>query len=350
MHILHGITDAAGQGIYSVKGLKELGYDARMVVYADIYTYLPPDFALKFSKDNRWLYPYYLFRQLAFLRFALNEFDVFHFHFGHSLLVGDLDLSLLKRRGKKIFFEFHGSELRKPSLARTTNPYFPNIDVDETAMERRNARRLAYADGVILHDEELIEHLPAHDAPLYMVPLRTDPSAAKPTYEEKTAGRLTIAHAPSVRTVKGTDQIIKVVESLSSRYDVELLLIENTSHDETLELLTRADIVVDQLLMATYGVLAIEGMAAGKPVITSISDAMRSTFPDSLPLVAANPDTLELALERLIRDASLRRNLGIAGRDYASTYHDYRKNAILLRDIYQGVAAPYIGRGKGRLI
>lgn len=343
MRILHGITDAAGQGIYSVKGLKELGCDARMAVYADIYTYLTPDYALGFKKDKPWLYPWYLLKQLAFLRFAMREFDVFHFHFGHSLLIGDADLAMLKRKGKKIFFEFHGSDLRKPSLALRSNPYFPSLDIDEATMERRNAQRLAFADGVILHDEELIEHLPAHNAPVYIVPLRADLSmfeANSPTQSQQ-AKRLLITHAPSVRAVKGTDKVIEAVRHLSKRYDIEMLLIENTSHDRTIELLSKADIVVDQLLMSTYGVFAIEGMAAGKPVITSISEEMRTTFPESLPLVAANPDTLEDTLERLINNASLRHELGIAGRAYATHYHDYHKNAKLLMNIYEGTATPW---------
>jgi glycosyltransferase involved in cell wall biosynthesis len=340
MRILHGITEAAGQSAYSVKGLKELGLDAQMAIYADIATYLPPDHSLKFQHGKPWLYPWYFARQLAFTSYAARNFDIFHFHYAHTLLINELDLPYLKRHNKKIYFEFHGTDLRLPSIARQIYPHWPDSAVDEKKMNRRNAHRVAFADGVILHDEELIPHLPEHDAPLYLVPLRTDPLHCTPHYPEKNPERIVIAHAPSVRATKGTEHIIAAVERLADEHAIDFLLIENTSHEKTLEMLQQADIVIDQLLSTTYGVFSIEAMAVGKPVITSVSDAMRRTFPESLPLVSATPDTVATVLKDLILDETRRNELGRAGRLYATTYHDYRKIAVLLKRLYEGAAVP----------
>ena len=73
----------------------------------------------------------------------------------------------------------------------------------------------------------------------------------------------------------------------------------------------------------TYGVFALEAMALGKPVVAYISDEIRKTFPEELPIVSATIDSLTGVLETLITDGKKRRELGMAGRRYVEDYHDY---------------------------
>jgi len=42
--------------------------------------------------------------------------------------------------------------------------------------------KLSFADGIILHDQELIEHLPPTDIPVYIVPLRVSVNDFTPNY------------------------------------------------------------------------------------------------------------------------------------------------------------------------
>lgn len=97
-----------------------------------------------------------------------------------------------------------------------------------------------------------------------------------------------------------------------------------------------ADIIIDQLIIGTYGVLSIEAMALGKPVITYISDDMIKTLPTDLPIHNANIYNIKNRIEELIIDSNLRKELGIKGRKYVERYHDYRKNSKMLYDIYSG--------------
>ena len=77
-----------------------------------------------------------------------------------------------------------------------------------------------------------------------------------------------ILHAPSSRRRKGTERVIAACEGL----DADLVLVEGLHHDEAFERYREADIVVDQLNAGWYGLLAIECMALGKPVVTFLHD------------------------------------------------------------------------------
>ena len=74
----------------------------------------------------------------------------------------------------------------------------------------------------------------------------------------------------------------------------------------------------------------------GKPVITYITDEMKTKFPEELPIASANPDTIEQKLEELIVDGKLRKKLGEKGRSYTHKYHDCNKIGKLLGMIYEG--------------
>ena len=102
------------------------------------------------------------------------------------------------------------------------------------------------------------------------------------------------------------------------------------------EIYKKADIIIDQVSVGSYGVFAIEAMALGKPVITYISDEMKKTFPTSLPIISAGFEDMKDAIERLIDDFELRKKLGKAGREYVERYHDTYKVTKYLKDIYTG--------------
>jgi glycosyltransferase involved in cell wall biosynthesis len=202
---------------------------------------------------------------------------------------------------------------------------------------RKNIRLLRYADGVILHDEELIPYLPVlkKNIQIHIVPLRMDLSPFIPVYPEVYKKIITIVHAPSHRGVKGTESVLAAIRNLEKKYELEFILVENLPNAQALEIYKSADIVVDQLRSSSYGVFSIEAMALGKPVIVSIIDDVRKTYPPDLPIVNANVNTIEPALEKLIVNGMLRNELGRAGRKYAEQYHDCRKISKLLLKVYK---------------
>ena len=346
MRIMHGVEEVAGQGIYSAQGLRQDGHDATMLVYRPDAYGMPYDRYVKIDMRKKWLYPWYVCKKIAFLVYALFRYDVFHFHFGYSLFRGNWDLRILRWFGKKIFFEFHGSDVRQPSELHRRNPYFnPEGELDSPQKDKANRKRCRFADGVVLHDDELLSYLPANlEKPIHIVPLRVDITRFCPVYPQANKERVTIVHAPSKRASKGTAYVLEAVHELQKKYDLEFILLENKPQEEAFEIYKKADIVIDQLIIGAYGVFAIEVMAMGKPVIVYISEEMKDTYPEELPVVSASPADIKEKIEQLILDGELRHSLGVKGRAYVERYHDYRVNAQIFYDIYAGTHAPRRGR------
>lgn len=331
MKVLHGMSEVAGQGIYSVKGLRANGVSADMAVWRPNTFGYPIDISLNIGK-KKYLYPWYAFKMFVFFLRATFKYDCFHFHYAHSLLPFGLDLMLLKSLDKKIFFEFHGSELRG-QINNIKYPYFHSI-LRVKRQSKLIKKEIEYADGIILHDIELKPHLPEVDVPVYIVPLRVDLSMLTPVFPDVRVKKPVVVHAPSNRGSKGSNWIIEAANKLKDRID--FVLVENKSQDEAIEIYIKADIIIDQISVGAYGVFAIECMALGKPVLSYISDEVRKSLPNTCPIQSIEPDTIYDVLNKLSCNPDLRRNIGMQGRKYVEEYHDYTKNAKLLKDIYEG--------------
>ncbi len=345
LKILQGLSEVAGQNSYAVLGLRSIGEDAETVIY---YRH-PFDYAfdkcLNINKGKKIAYPLYAAKLFCFFISALAKYNVFHFHFGHSIL-NNFDLPFYKLFNKKVFFEFHGSDLRdyRRYCELTGTPYEPE---NETLpkLHRRNEVICKNADGIILHDDELIKYLPEKCSPVYVVPLRMDVEKFDVVYPSDSNESIRIVHAPSSRAGKGTKYVLEAFEELKKVYDnIELVLVEGKTQKEAFEIYKTADIIVDQLFTGTYGVFAVESMSMGKPVITCISKEMEELLPEDLPIVSANIYSIKDKLELLINDSKLRHDIGVKSREYTENYHDYRAIAYILKDIYEGVAEPKNGR------
>ena len=342
---MHGLSEVAGQNTYSVRGLKEIGEDAETVVFNKHPFAYPYDKCLNIDKANRKMLPVSVCKLGVFFLSAIKKYDCFHFHYGHSIL-NCIELPLYKLFGKKVFFEFHGSDLRdQETFCKVSGMPFDPKEATSPKLHAKNRKIAKAADGIIVHDDELIPYLPHDRAPVYVVPLRIDISKFEPCYPDPDVSTVRIVHAPSKRATKGTQYILDAFEKLKKKYDnIEIVLVEGKTQQEAFEIYKTADIIVDQILIGTYGVFAIESMAMGKPVITYISDEMKEKLPSELPIVSGSVQSVESVLEELIKDGALRREKGIAGRKYVEDYHDYRYCACILRDIYYGKSKPLVGR------
>ena len=345
LRIMHGMSEVAGQNTYSVRGLREIGENAETVIYHMHPFAYPYDKCLNINKENKKMFPFYACKLGAFFLAALHHYDCFHFHYGHSILNG-IELPLYKFFKKRVFFEFHGSDLRdEEAFCKVSGmPFNPN-DATDPRLHIRNQKICRIADGIIVHDDELVPYLPKICAPVYVVPLRVDISKYETYYPDPYASKIRIVHAPSKRTVKGTAFVLDAYSKLHEKYDnIELVLVEGKTQSEAYEIYKTADIIVDQLYVGTYGVFAIESMAMGKPVIAYISDDMKEKLPEELPIINGNIHTIEKVIEVLILDGKMRREKGVEGRKYVENYHNYKNVAWILRDIYYNNSQPMSGR------
>lgn len=144
-----------------------------------------------------------------------------------------------------------------------------------------------------------------------------------------------ILHVPTNPAIKGTDYIVRAVENLKKKgLNFNFKLVRQLSQDEFFKVLLECDVYVDELRCGGHGMTAVEAMAMGKPTITYIRDDLLDKYPEDMPLVNANPDTIESVLERLISDAALRRSIGIDSRKYVEKYHDAHVVVEKLSGIY----------------
>ena len=146
-----------------------------------------------------------------------------------------------------------------------------------------------------------------------------------------------VVHAPSNLEKKGTRFVVEACEQLP----VDLDVVHGVPHEEAVDRFKRADIVVDQMHYLWHGVFAIESMAYGKPVVTSLDEtAVRQTeeaFGVQVPIVSATPETLVERLRPLVESFEERRRLGEAGRAYVEHVHDIDKLADRLIEVYESL-------------
>jgi glycosyltransferase involved in cell wall biosynthesis len=151
-----------------------------------------------------------------------------------------------------------------------------------------------------------------------------------------------VAHAPSKRAVKGTDAVLAAVDALRARgAPIELDLIEGLPNREARLRYAAADVVIDQLRVGWYGMLAIESMALGKPVVVHLDEQAAAeteeAFGLELPLVRADEHSLEVVLAGLIEKRAELPELGLRSREYVERVHAYDAVARRVLEIYERV-------------
>jgi glycosyltransferase involved in cell wall biosynthesis len=103
----------------------------------------------------------------------------------------------------------------------------------------------------------------------------------------------------------------------------------------------RSDVIADQFLIGAYALLAIEGMALGKPVLCYLNPRFEPFHPEwaECPIVSANPDNLVAELRRLVRDRELRGRLGARGPGYVRKYHGLESVGARMDEIYRALGS-----------
>ena len=288
-----------------MQALRRRGVDAQLVVFNRYSLHPEADRSLERRGG--------LLRRQATQWRALLELlprtDVFHFYFGLTLVPRSLQFPILHASRKKSVLHYLGSDIRGRSR-------------EELAYGRK-------ADIQVVGSYDAIRWVPEAEVLLPGIDVRgIEPS---PSGERR---RPVILHAPSSRSRKGTEHVLAACEGL----DAELRLVEGLHHDEAFERYRDADIVVDQLNSGWYGMLAIECMALGKPVVGFLheeaAERTAAAFGVEVPIVRATKDELRSRLEELVTSPEERRRLGNASRAYAERVHDLEQVTDRLLALY----------------
>lgn len=133
----------------------------------------------------------------------------------------------------------------------------------------------------------------------------------------------TVLHVPSRRhpPIKGTQFVDPVCKCLEARGLIRYLSPETIAHARMPELVRQSDIVIDQLLSASYGVAAAEAMAAGRLVLGYVGETTRAMMPEDPPLVDITPNSLEEALLQILNDPEEPAKLAAQGPGFINRWH-----------------------------
>ena len=247
--------------------------------------------------------------------------------------------------GTRVVWHARGTDSRLETEFRRVHPRqdlydretFRGFSKPEDFRRRRVLLRESACDEILAVDEEMRTYLP--DAEI--VPRAIDLEDWEPVGPAgDTPGRVVVVHAPSRPVYKGTEALQTAVDRLRSEgLPIEYRLVRDTEHAEAKRIYATADIVVDQLMIGWYGVLAVEAMALGKPVISHIRPDLER-FATRIPIVNANIDDVTDRLRALVVDEGLRQRLGREGRRFVEERHCSDGIAGRLIEIYRRPRRP----------
>ena len=324
MRIFHGTTEIAGQmGILS-SALRDRGHYS--IGYNTFHSYLGYNDHLINTKVEEIQE-----KQDK----IIDSFDIFHFHYCTTLNEKFKDLPSMQMKQKKMIMHHWGNDVRFHDQAKMKNPFVYTGDSPSNELiDERLTNISKIIKEAIVQDYEVFEYVKDYYEKVHVLPIAIDLSKFTPHFPLLKKEKLLILHAPTNPSFKGTTYIEEVVQELQKIYAFDYKRIEKMNHEDVISLYEKADIIIDQVLCGSYGLLSVESMALGKPVVTYIRPDLVSTFPSDLPIVNANPDTLYDKVKLLLENPALRLNLGILGREYVKKHHDHHVVADQLISIY----------------
>jgi glycosyltransferase involved in cell wall biosynthesis len=315
------VHDIAGVAAVQAKLLRDAGHDVEEIG-------LP-------SHVAQWRWPAKALaipvRLAAFLpvvrRLRRGRYDVVHIHFLSQGVVG-----ILAR--VPFFAQAHGSDLH----TNLQNPAYRPV----TRAVAKRAKAIFYVTP------NLPKFLDGFHSKLVYLPNPVELAAAPaPARVER------IVVFTRLHPIKGVERIFPAVERLSAighitaleygplatdyvaRYGRWVEFRPPVAHDGIAKFLGRFDVVIGQMRQGVLGLMEIEALAVGRPVICAIdSDLYRNDPPPVIQ--ASNPDEIVAAVERLRDHPAELAEISRRSHEWAERNHGYRQHLKLLEQTYFG--------------
>lgn len=284
-----------------------------------------------------------------FILDVIKDYDIIHFHSHPTLwrmnylLSTYKDTKLFKAIGKKMFLSVWGCEIRnwKYDIQYRWSPChncgvyrrsFCNITRNKILAASQEYCNTTFATGDICveHPHMVWSNLAVDTVELNPDAITEIPDAYKIHREED---EVVIYHAfgnSSKRPdVKGSGYINTAIQNLQKEgYKIKYLFVDRVPIKDVKYIQYQADIVIDQLCAGWYGSNATECMSLSKPVIAYLRDDVLEACPnEDIPIINANPLTIENILRDLINNRERISGIGKRSREYAVKYHDRKSVA-----------------------
>lgn len=334
--------------IYHKKALEKYGFMAETFV---VQTYfITEEFDIRGDKmfhSNNFLWKFILYffgidrffvLQIYFFVFVIFRYKILYLYFNGGPLLfiphfRKVEPLLYHIARIKTVVMPYGGDIHV--LSRSTNLLFKHAMSVDYPQYSKNQRRTVeeqvdlwtkYADYVI-SGCDWSRYMYAWDR-LMLGHFSIDTEMIKPKkYSNKK--KIVILHAPNHKTIKGTKYFIDAVNELSAEgYPVVLKVIQKVPNYILKKMISKADIIADQLIIGWYAMFALEGMSMEKPVLCYIDKEFEDLYTfaglikkGELPLVNCNIINVKQKIKKLIEDKVLRRKIGIKSRKFVIKHH-----------------------------
>jgi len=375
-----GGVDAGGQNVHVAAlagGLADRGHDVTVFTRRDrmspplqvrtpegyVVEHVPAGPPTDVPKDELLQYMPAFADHLS-RRWSTEPFDVAHAHFWMS---GVASTEAARRTGTPVLQTFHalGTVKRRQQGARDTSPR------TRIGLERRLCRTV---DHVIATCSDEVQELQAMGLPASrasIIPCGVDVSTFKPQprgdggpprllvigrlVERKGVGNvieavaklpgveLQIAGGPS-RDALGADPEVARLQQLAEDLDVadRVDFLGSIARPDVPALICGADIVVAVPWYEPFGIVPVEAMACGRPVVGSAVGGLLDTVVPGVTgelVPPRRPDLVAGAVARLLADPERRKAYGDAGHARAVETYQWQQVAADTEAVYEAVMA-----------
>ena len=299
LRIIHLPVNAGQQSYYLAKIGKKIFLKSDNVNFSHKFNFQS---TINFTIDMRDP----VLDQLYLLVKLSKMYDVFHYHsrpiffkWQPDYSFNFFDLPFLKSQNKKIIFTLRGSETRLESKFMSQEFNFKIAKTNDLVRLKLFKYIRKYADHITALDPELCS---------YFGETKIIPRSIEKVITEqniKNNKKITFLHCPSKPERKGTDVIVSAFNELRNEgYDFDFKNLLNLTHSELMSEIMKSDVLIDQLIIGWYGIVAVEAMSRGTPVISYI----RKDFEDyvnnnNIPIINANPKNIKYVIKKILDES-----------------------------------------------
>jgi hypothetical protein len=295
---------------------------------------------------------YSIFKNPFLLFKTIKEYSIFNFYCGYTFLpirlnhhllyswLGGSDVFWLKRKKKKVILHFQGCDIRhrfaepQPVVCETCE--IKNKFCTKQNNFRRQSRFRALikvSDAVCVTTPDLLRYI--NHGNTHFLPKSIDTKALPKINSTYIKDKLRIVHAPSNRSKKGTDVIIKIVSKHPEKF--ELILVENKTREELFQIASNAHIAIDQIKIGWYGNFAVEMMAIGVPTIAFINNNLLPIYKEiGCAIINANELNLEKELLTFYQKKDFQ-DLSSSSINFVEKFHSVISNSQRLHKVYKSL-------------
>lgn len=254
-------------------------------------------------------------------------------------------VALIRDAGVNVAVVGHGNEVRLPSRHAREVP-FSHFGADVEGWAPLDRLETAVADNLqLIADLDvptfvstpgLLQDLP--DA--HLLGVVVDAERWTNDRSTLTRDRLRVVHAPTQPHVKGTTLIRPAVDRLVAEGLIEYVELTGVPNAEMPAVFADADVILDQFRIGDYGVGACEAMAAGRIVLTYLTDAVREEASRQagmpIPIPEVTVDTLESVLRDIAAHRDRYREIAVQGPEFVRRLHNGEfSRKVLMREFLE---------------